>query len=41
MHEAVALHQPGRFDDVETNYRNILVFEPSQEDALHLLGLIA
>jgi len=39
--DAVQLHLAGRLDEAETIYRRILLSEPAQTDALHLLGVIA
>lgn len=36
---AVAHHQAGRLEDAEQIYRQILIAEPNNTDALHLLGL--
>jgi tetratricopeptide (TPR) repeat protein len=38
---AVRLHQQGRVAEAEQIYRQILLEEPGQPDALHLLGLVA
>jgi predicted TPR repeat methyltransferase len=40
LHQAIALHQAGDLDAAESLYREILVREPGQADALHLLGLV-
>ena len=38
---AVELHQSGRFEEAEATYRRVLRDEPSNSEALHLLGLLA
>ena len=40
IEQAVALRQCGQLADAERVLRNILVSEPSQRDAQHLLGLV-
>ena len=40
LRTAIALHQTGRLREAEIAYRNILVGNPNNPDALHLLGLI-
>ncbi|NNM82273.1 MAG: tetratricopeptide repeat protein [Burkholderiales bacterium] len=37
---ALAFHQAGRLDEAESLYHEVLVVDPEQADALHLLGLI-
>ncbi len=39
--EAVRLHLAGNLDEAETIYRRILLDQPGNSDALHLLGVIA
>ncbi len=39
--QALALHQAGRLAEAEEIYLDILKAEPTQSDALHLLGVIA
>jgi Flp pilus assembly protein TadD len=41
LHQAVQIHQSGRFAEAEAIYRRILAQHPRHPDALHLLGLIA
>jgi protein O-GlcNAc transferase len=41
INDAVKLHLAGRLDEAETIYHRILLAEPAQTDALHLLGVIA
>jgi tetratricopeptide (TPR) repeat protein len=41
LQQAVQLHQCGRLAEAEALYRRILAQQPSQADALHLLGLVA
>ena len=41
LRTAVDLHQSGRLREAEAAYRNVLVGNPNNPDALHLLGLIA
>lgn len=41
LQQAVALHQRGQLDAAQTLYRQVLVLEPRQFDALHLGGVIA
>jgi protein O-GlcNAc transferase len=36
--QAVALHRAGRLDDAQAAYREVLVLQPQQLDALHLRG---
>src|SRR4051794_32828923 len=38
--EGFAHHQAGRLDAAEYAYREVLQFDPSNGDALHLLGLV-
>ena len=38
---AIQHQQAGRLDQAEDIYRQILVFDPNQIDALHLLGLLS
>lgn len=40
MQRALTLHQTGHFNEAEAIYRNVLLSNPSQPDALQLLGLI-
>ncbi len=40
LRTAVELHQSGRLREAEIAYRNVLVGNPNNPDALHLLGLI-
>jgi predicted TPR repeat methyltransferase len=40
LQQALRLHQQGRFDEAEHLYRQVLILEPRQFDALHLLGVI-
>jgi predicted O-linked N-acetylglucosamine transferase (SPINDLY family) len=40
MSQAVGLHQGGRFTDAEALYRKVLVLNPNDPDALHLLGVL-
>src|SRR5262245_37069313 len=37
---AVAFHKQGRLNDAEQIYRSILLADPKQFDAAHLLGLV-
>jgi hypothetical protein len=39
--EAVAHHRAGRLDEAAAGYRALLAEQPSQFDALHLLGVVA
>jgi protein O-GlcNAc transferase len=39
LQEALRHHQDGRLDQAEGLYRHVLAIEPSQPDALHLLGM--
>jgi predicted O-linked N-acetylglucosamine transferase (SPINDLY family) len=39
--EGLAHHQAGRFAEAEARYRRVLQMQPSQPDALHLLGVLA
>lgn len=39
LQEALRHHQAGRLDQAEGLYRRVLAVEPSQPDALHLLGM--
>lgn len=41
LQEALAHHQAGRLDQAEGLYRRVLSLQPSQPDALHLLGMAA
>jgi len=41
LQDALALHQQGRLDQAELIYRQLLENEPTNADALHLLGVIA
>jgi tetratricopeptide (TPR) repeat protein len=41
LQRAVQHHQSGRLAEAEEIYRQILVVEPDQADALHLLGVLA
>lgn len=41
LHQAVELHQQGRFEPAQALYRQVLELNPRQFDALHLLGVIA
>jgi predicted O-linked N-acetylglucosamine transferase (SPINDLY family) len=41
LQEALAHHQAGRLDQAVGLYRRVLSVEPSQPDALHLLGMAA
>jgi predicted O-linked N-acetylglucosamine transferase (SPINDLY family) len=41
INDAVQLHVAGRLDEAESVYRRILVTEPGNPNALHLLGVIA
>jgi predicted O-linked N-acetylglucosamine transferase (SPINDLY family) len=41
LQAAVEHHQAERFDEAETQYRQILAIDPNHADAMHLLGLIA
>jgi tetratricopeptide (TPR) repeat protein len=41
LQHAMALHRDGRLAEAETLYNGILVEDPHDADALHLLGLIA
>ena len=41
LQDALALHQQGRLDQAELIYRQLLENEPTNSDALHLLGVIA
>ncbi|HUO09671.1 MAG TPA: tetratricopeptide repeat protein [Phycisphaerae bacterium] len=41
VQQAVRLHQQGKFPDAEAIYRRVLVRNPNQSDALHMLGLLA
>jgi protein O-GlcNAc transferase len=41
INDAVQLHRIGRLDEAEAIYRNILLAQPGNSDALHLLGVIA
>ncbi len=41
LNEAVAHHRSGRLAEADALYRRILLADPDQSDALHLLGLIA
>jgi len=40
LQQAVHLHQQGRLEQAQDLYRQVLVLEPRQFDALHLLGVI-
>ncbi|MGA3065660.1 MAG: tetratricopeptide repeat protein [Tepidisphaeraceae bacterium] len=40
MTEAVGLHQRGRLGEAEPIYREVLAANPSEPDALHLLGVL-
>lgn len=41
LHEAAAHHRAGRLADAEAGYRAVLRLEPTNPNALHLLGLVA
>ena len=41
LQEALRLHQAGRLEEAAALYQRILIEDPRQADALHLLGLIA
>ncbi len=41
LERAVQAHQAGRLAEAEAAYRRILVAQPDEPDALHLLGLLA
>ncbi len=41
LDDAVKLHQSGRLVEAESLYRRILLHQPNNPDALHLLGVIA
>jgi protein O-GlcNAc transferase len=41
LDDAVQFHLAGRLDDAEAAYRRILINQPNNSDALHLLGVIA
>ena len=41
LDQAVALHHVGKFSEAEQLYQQILVDNPQNADALHLLGVIA
>lgn len=41
IHSAVAHHQAGRWSEAEAIYRQILILNPANFDALHFLGVIA
>lgn len=41
IQKALAHHQAGRLADAERLYRQVLTANPNQQDALHLLGVIA
>lgn len=41
LQAAVAHHQAGRLDEAERQYRQVLAADPTQPDALHLLGVLA
>ena len=41
MQRAVEHHRAGRLSEAEAIYRDVLVAQPQQADALYLLGLIA
>jgi protein O-GlcNAc transferase len=41
LNDAVRLHSSGRLDEAESMYRRILLYQPDNPDALHLLGVIA
>jgi protein O-GlcNAc transferase len=41
LDDAVQLHVSGRLDEAESVYRRILLDQPNNPDALHLLGVIA
>src|SRR6185503_1524354 len=38
--EALKLHQAGRLSEAERMYRDVLLREPENADALHLLGVL-
>jgi tetratricopeptide (TPR) repeat protein len=40
LHQALADHRAGRFEDAQRGYRAVLEAEPEQPDALHLLGVL-
>src|SRR6266446_1397227 len=41
IEEAIGLHQTGRFADAESLCQQVLASEPSNFDAVHLLGVLA
>ena len=41
LHEALALHKRGAYDEAEQRYRQLLLQQPQHFDALHLLGVLA
>jgi tetratricopeptide (TPR) repeat protein len=41
LHEGILLHQLKQFSQAEEIYRQVLEIEPTNSDALHLLGVIA
>jgi tetratricopeptide (TPR) repeat protein len=41
LRQALALHQAGRLKEAEAGYRQALVEQPGNPDALHFLGLVA
>jgi protein O-GlcNAc transferase len=41
LQTALALHQQGHLQDAEALYRQVLALDPTQPDALHLLGIMA
>jgi tetratricopeptide (TPR) repeat protein len=41
LQQAAALHQSGRFAEAQALYQRILTADPSNADALHLLGVLA
>jgi len=41
LERAIAAHRDGRLPEAETGYRAVLVHDPKNSDALHLLGMLA
>jgi Flp pilus assembly protein TadD len=41
LHQAVAHHQRGQLAEAERIYQQVLLIQPNQPDALHLLGVLA
>ena len=41
LQTAIALHTAGRLTEAEQAYRRILLVDPENADALHLLGVVA